>query len=148
MCSIRGSESLLTYQPLITTAAGNLTLGSANKTIYLSATFTACSMDNKRGFLYVYELNRQSIYRTDVNTVATAGDVTLSRVYRGMSRHVLIKMAIEWVTGNVYWVDPGFRWLGLYSSGSAQYRVIIHDDMELPISIAVDSTQEYGLFVS
>jgi len=57
-------------------------------------------------------------------------------------------MAIEWLTGNVYWVDPGFRWLVLYSSESAHYRVIIHEDMDLPISVAVDSTQEYGLFVS
>jgi len=105
-------------------------------------------MDSKRGFLYVYELNSQSIYRTDVNTVATAGDVTLSRVCRGMSKNFLIKMAIEWLTGNVYWVDPGFRWLVLYSSESAHYRFIIHDEMEFPISVAVDSTEEYGLFVS
>jgi len=143
MCFTQGSESVLMYQPLITTAEGNLTLGSAINTSFSSAVFTACSMDNKRGRLYVNEPSRQSIYDVDVSIVATGGSRNLSPMYRGMSRYNLIKMAVEWVTGNVYWVDPGFRWLVLFSPISTYYHVIIQDVLEYPISVAVDSTQKY-----
>ena len=63
------------------------------------------------------------------------------RMHIGVS--IGAKIAIDWVSHNIYWTDTMFRWIAMQSGDttnidSGLYKVIAEDDIEWPCGIAVD----------
>ena len=53
------------------------------------------------------------------------------------------RIAVDWVSHNIYWTDPMFRWIAMQPGDTANidaglYKLIVKEDIEKPNGLAVD----------
>ena len=54
-----------------------------------------------------------------------------------------VKLAVDWVSHNIYWTDSMFRWIAMQPGDTANidtslYKLIVKEDIERPCGLAVD----------
>ena len=116
-------------------------------TVNVNDQLMSCKMDYARKILYTYHRRPgalHTIHHMDLFWERTLPsdlpDMTV--VHQGMS-HGDVKLAVDWVSHNVYWTDPMFRWIAMqpedtYGSINSLYKVIVKEDLEKPYALAVD----------
>ena len=115
------------------------------KTGQLSAKLQSCKVDYSKRILYLYDKNYariEAIPHFDLQN--QFADVThIARVHTGVSVGY-VKVAVDWVSHNIYWTDPMFRWIAMQpgdttkSDTTSLYKIIVKDDLERPYALAVD----------
>ncbi|XP_052233173.1 pro-epidermal growth factor-like [Dreissena polymorpha] len=103
----------------------------------------AIDVDYARKQLYIY--NRYSATLQKLNFYPENGfqnDIAIP-LHQGLSRSN-VKIALDWISNNIYWTDPAFRWIALQSLNTyGHYRILVYDNVERPTGIAVDPTHKY-----
>lgn len=46
-------------------------------------------------------------------------------------------IAVDWLTGNVYWTDAVYDWILLHSSDGSRYDIVVDEGLDQPGGIAV-----------
>ena len=70
-------------------------------------------------------------------------DVTsVARMHVGVSVGY-VKVAVDWVSHNIYWTDPMFRWIAMQPGDPDKiepslYKIIVKENLEKPYGLAVD----------
>ncbi|KAH3808195.1 hypothetical protein DPMN_136547 [Dreissena polymorpha] len=50
-----------------------------------------------------------------------------------------VKITFDWISNNLYWTDPTFRWIAMISvQHEGNYTILIRDNIHIPAAIAVD----------
>ena len=62
-------------------------------------------------------------------------------MYQGTSDSVN-GIAVDWMTGNVYWTDATYDWIVLLSSDGTRFDIVIDDGLDRPGGIAVYPAQQ------
>ncbi|KAL3871189.1 hypothetical protein ACJMK2_039205, partial [Sinanodonta woodiana] len=89
---------------------------------------------------YVYEYYSDAIYRDSNFSIGLSGENTWTTIHRGISKG-FVKLAVDWISHNIYWTDQHYRWIvvqSLLGNDTTMYRVLIHDNLENPIGLALD----------
>ncbi|KAH3773220.1 hypothetical protein DPMN_174577, partial [Dreissena polymorpha] len=100
-------------------------------------------VDYGRKQLYIY--NRYTAALQKLNFYPENGfpNVTLTYLHSGLSRGE-VKIALDWISNNIYWTDPTFRWVAVQSlRNDGHYKLIVNDNVEKPTGIAVDPIHQY-----
>ena len=119
-----------------------------NKPDQRAAKLHGCKTDYARKVMYMYD---ETVGRIEAipnfdwrNEFAKVTSIV--RMHVGVSvGHV--KLAVDWVSHNVYWTDPMFRWIAMQPGktsniDSSLYKLIVKDGLEKPCGIAVDPLGE------
>ncbi|KAL3870990.1 hypothetical protein ACJMK2_039015, partial [Sinanodonta woodiana] len=125
--------------PFMTDGAPKLDSTSKRR---LSADIYLLSVDGDYALrqAYVYEYYSDAIYRDSNFSIGLSGENTWTIVHRGISKG-FVKLAVDWISHNIYWTDQQYRWIivqSLLSDDTSMYRVLMHDDLENPIALALD----------
>ncbi|KAH3773325.1 hypothetical protein DPMN_174684 [Dreissena polymorpha] len=140
------------YALPIETAAGNTTIHTTPEKSFFFNNFLeqpmAIDVDYARKQLYIY--NRYSATLQKLNFYPENGfqnDIAIP-LHQGLSRSN-VKIALDWISNNIYWTDPAFRWIALQSLNTyGHYRILVYDNVERPTGIAVDPTHKLVAFIS
>ena len=110
----------------------------------LNAKLHGCKVDYERKVMYMYD---ESAARIEAipnfdwsNHFASVTSVV--RLHVGVSVGY-VKIAIDWVSHNIYWTDPMFRWIAMQPGDpdnidTSLYKIIVKEDLEKPYGLAVD----------
>ncbi|XP_052771262.1 low-density lipoprotein receptor-related protein 5-like isoform X2 [Mya arenaria] len=119
---------------------------------------TNLSMTNYIGFSSSYrhsimslvaDVNRKKLYAVDRYMAAiyvlsnfTADQAisssSWSLLHTGVSRGS-VKLAVDWISNNLYWSDPMYRWIAVQSLDNyGMFKILFHTNLEFPLGIAVD----------
>ncbi|XP_052771268.1 low-density lipoprotein receptor-related protein 4-like isoform X2 [Mya arenaria] len=95
--------------------------------------------DVNRKKLYVFDRYTAAIYVLSNFTVdQIIGSTSWSLLHAGVSRGS-VKLAVDWISNNLYWSDPMYRWIAVQSLDNyGMFKILFHSDLELPLGIAVD----------
>ncbi|XP_053381660.1 low-density lipoprotein receptor-related protein 4-like [Mercenaria mercenaria] len=124
-------------------AKGNIssaTLGLNNfKTRILSL-----DPDYIRKRLYIFDSNTAAIYAiNNFDWVSSFTNMTVTVIHDGLSRYTA-RIAVDWVSNNIYWTDPLFGWIVVQSGSKTNtYKILIQDALEKPYALAVDPVHKY-----
>ena len=117
------------------------------------AKLQSCKVDYARKIFYTYDYQYariESIPGLDwQNDFASVTSITYLHV--GVSRG-FVKVAVDWVSHNIYWTDPMFRWIAMQPgeprvTDTSLYKIIVKDDIEKPYALAVDPIGRYVFFL-
>ncbi|KAL3871187.1 hypothetical protein ACJMK2_039203, partial [Sinanodonta woodiana] len=89
---------------------------------------------------YIYDYYTDAIYRDSNVSLSLSGKNTWTIIHRGISKGY-VKLAVDWISHNIYWTDQLYKWIVVQSllvDDTSMFRVIIHDDLENPIALALD----------
>ncbi|XP_052238268.1 low-density lipoprotein receptor-related protein 6-like isoform X3 [Dreissena polymorpha] len=55
-----------------------------------------------------------------------------------------VKIAFDWISNNLYWTDPTFRWIAMISvQHEDNYTILIRENIHIPSAIVVDPINKY-----
>lgn len=112
------------------------------KTSQLSAELHGCEVDYSKKVLYVYDQNAariEAIPNFDW-TNKFHGATSIVYFHKGVS-YGYVKIAVDWVSHNIYWTDPMFRWIAMqpdFTTQTSRYKIIVKENLEKPFGLAVD----------
>ncbi|KAL3871000.1 hypothetical protein ACJMK2_039025, partial [Sinanodonta woodiana] len=89
---------------------------------------------------YVYDYFTNAIYRDSNFSIGISRENTWTIIHRGISKG-FVKLAVDWISHNIYWTDQHYKWIvvqSLLGDDTSMYRVLMHDDLENPIALALD----------
>ena len=58
------------------------------------------------------------------------------KTYASTSPSVL-GVAVDWLTGNVYWTDAAYDWIIMHDASGTRNVLIIDEDLDIPTGIAI-----------
>lgn len=111
----------------------------------VSARIKSCKVDYSRRILYRYDEfynTIEALPQFDWQNVF-ANVTRFIRMHKGVSEGY-VKVAVDWVSHNIYWTDPMFRWIAMQpgdttnSETTSVYKIIVKDELERPYALAVD----------
>ncbi|WAQ97934.1 LRP6-like protein [Mya arenaria] len=134
--SLRGGQTNLTIMDVNVTG-GSLSI-IQSESFLKPQILTDIAIDPISGTLFGFDFRYGNILQYP-GFGRSGASVTGSVVHKGLTRNTLVKIAVDWVSQNIYWVDPGFRWIGIQSvSNQTKHTIILHDGFTYPVSLAVD----------
>ncbi|KAL3891004.1 hypothetical protein ACJMK2_003269 [Sinanodonta woodiana] len=89
---------------------------------------------------YMYDRYTKSIYKYTNFSIGLSRENKWTILHRGLS-NAYIKLAVDWVSHNIYWTDPQYKWIvvqSLLGNDTSMYRVLIHDNLDGPHALALD----------
>ncbi|XP_052245795.1 low-density lipoprotein receptor-related protein 5-like [Dreissena polymorpha] len=100
-------------------------------------------VDYTRKQLYVYNSYTATLQNVQFDPEINGRNLAFKILHSGLSRsHV--KIAIDWISNNIYWTDPTFRWIAIQSlQNHSHYMILIHDSGERPTGIALNPIHKY-----
>ncbi|KAK3605314.1 hypothetical protein CHS0354_003961 [Potamilus streckersoni] len=96
--------------------------------------------DYKLKQAYVYDFNTNAIYMYANFSIGLSGDNDWKILHMGTSKD-FVKLAVDWISHNIYWTDPQYKWImvqSLLSNDTSLHRVLIHENLEGPHALALD----------
>lgn len=116
----------------------------------------SCKADYSRKILYMYDKagSAKIVAMSTVNW-RNPSPTKIRQVHTGVSKGN-VKVAVDWVSHNIYWTDPLFRWIAMqpgpvnltdYSQDKSLYKIIIKDDLEQPYALAVDAVGGLSILI-
>ena len=60
------------------------------------------------------------------------------RVYADCSATVRTGVAVDWISGNIYWTDTGVDYISVSRLDGTSRRVLVQDGLDEPRAIVVD----------
>ncbi|WAR22304.1 LRP4-like protein [Mya arenaria] len=109
-----------------------------------SHSIMSLDVDVNRKKLYIYDRYTAAIYMMSNFTADMAiGNFSWTLLHAGVSRG-FVKLAVDWISNNLYWTDPMYRWIAVQSLDNyGMFKILFHSDVEYPIGIAVDPIHSY-----
>ncbi|XP_052771270.1 low-density lipoprotein receptor-related protein 4-like [Mya arenaria] len=101
-------------------------------------------VDVNRKKLYIYDRYMAAIYMmSNFTTDMAIGNFSWSLLHAGVSRG-FVKLAVDWISNNLYWTDPMYRWIAVQSlDNDGMFKILFHSDLKFPLGIAVDPIHNY-----
>ncbi|KAL3891051.1 hypothetical protein ACJMK2_003314 [Sinanodonta woodiana] len=99
-------------------------------------------VDNIQKKAYIYHSNKHSIYKNPNYNYGNSTENLWTVLSKGISSG-LVSLAVDWVSHNIYWTDPTFKWIvvqSLSSSDTSMFRVLIQENLYRPEALALDPT--------
>ncbi|KAL3846516.1 hypothetical protein ACJMK2_017496 [Sinanodonta woodiana] len=100
-----------------------------------------CFMESAKGYMALtYDAYEHILYFTE-NVTKTIGRVSLAfgestqSIIRGIG--VVEGLALDWITGNLFWTDSQYRHIAIATKAGLHQTVVIEDDLDIPRGIAV-----------
>ncbi|WAR22308.1 LRP6-like protein, partial [Mya arenaria] len=109
-----------------------------------SHSIMSLDVDVIRKKLYVFDRYTAAIYMISNFTVDHAiGRFSWNQLHAGVSRGS-VKLAVDWISNNLYWTDPMYRWIAVQSLDNyGMFKILFHSDLEYHLGIAVDPIHNY-----
>ena len=110
--------------------------------------FQSCDVDYSRSKLYMYDKRYSEIVAiSNIDTETGFANSQTTKLHVGVSRGD-VKIAVDWVSHNIYWTDPMFRQIVMQRTEpnldkTSLYRVIVKEDLDRPYGLAVDPVGGY-----
>ncbi|KAK3581661.1 hypothetical protein CHS0354_028861, partial [Potamilus streckersoni] len=102
--------------------------------------FLSVGSDFQLRHVYMYDYETNAIYKdSNFSFGLTTQDNWIS-YHRGLSK-AFVKLSVDWISHNIYWTDPSYKWIAvqsLMSNDSSMYRVLIHENLDGPHALALD----------
>lgn len=101
-------------------------------------------VDYARNHLYFYDIHVAAIYVIfDFHWQSNFTNLTYAVFHNGLSRDH-IHLGFDWISKNLYWTDPIFRWIAIQNADSKlAFKILIDDNLERPFALAVDPINRY-----
>ncbi|KAH3774740.1 hypothetical protein DPMN_176131 [Dreissena polymorpha] len=127
---------------------------NGNTTVYFNRTYTvsynnyltrpeSIDVDYGRKQLYIYDRYTATLQKINFNPESSNPNLTLTYLHSGLSRGE-VKIALDWISNNLYWTDPTFRSVTVQSlRNDGNYKILVFDNVEKPTGIAVDPIHQY-----
>ncbi|KAL3891054.1 hypothetical protein ACJMK2_003317, partial [Sinanodonta woodiana] len=99
-------------------------------------------VDNIQQNAYIYHSTQHSIYKNPNYNYGNSTENLWTILSKGISSGV-VSLAVDWVSHNIYWTDPTFKWImvqSLSSSDTSMFRVLIQENLYRPHALALDPT--------
>ncbi|KAL3891052.1 hypothetical protein ACJMK2_003315 [Sinanodonta woodiana] len=100
-------------------------------------------VDNIQHKAYVYHSKKHSIYKNPNYNYGNSTENLWTVLYKGISSG-FVSLAVDWVSHNIYWTDPTFKWImvqSLSSTDTSMFRVLIQENIYRPQALALDPTE-------
>ncbi|KAL3891055.1 hypothetical protein ACJMK2_003318, partial [Sinanodonta woodiana] len=97
-------------------------------------------VDNIQQKAYIYHSTVKSIYKNPNYNLGNSTENLWTILYKGLSSG-LVSLAVDWVSHNIYWTDPTFKWImvqSLSSTDTSMFRVLIQENLYRPHALALD----------
>ncbi|KAJ8300592.1 hypothetical protein KUTeg_022111 [Tegillarca granosa] len=111
-----------------------------------STSVVSMTVDIRNQSLYYLDVDTRTIYRNENFSVTMEkSEVTGERIQVGVSR-ALCRIAFDWISHNIYWTDRYHNWIAVrpvFSNDTLMYKVILQDQIVVPIGLAVDPVSGY-----
>ena len=107
------------------------------------ARFQSCAVDYSRKVLYMYDKRYSEIVAiSNLDTENGFDNSAITKLHVGVSRGD-VKVAVDWVSHNIYWTDPMFRLIVMQPAdadvtNSNLYKIIVKENLDRPYALAVD----------
>ncbi|KAL3851599.1 hypothetical protein ACJMK2_015336 [Sinanodonta woodiana] len=89
---------------------------------------------------YMYDYQSNAIYKNSNFSIGTSTPHNWTTYHRGISK-AYVKLSVDWISHNIYWTDPQYKWIvvqSLLSNDSSMYRVLLHENLEGPHALTLD----------
>ncbi|KAK3600734.1 hypothetical protein CHS0354_017022 [Potamilus streckersoni] len=89
---------------------------------------------------YMYDKYTQAIYKNVNFSIGLNGENELTILHQGISNGY-VKLAVDWISHNIYWTDPQFKWImvqSLLGNDNSMFRTLIDDNLNGPHALALD----------
>ncbi|KAH3774761.1 hypothetical protein DPMN_176154, partial [Dreissena polymorpha] len=131
----------------IQTENGNTTFDlNRNQTVSYTHYLTrpeSIYVDYGRKQVYIYDRHTATLQKLNFDPESSNPNLTFTYLHSGLSRGE-VKIALDWISNNLYWTDPTFRSVTVQSlRNDGNYKIIVFDNVEKPTGIAVDPIHQY-----
>ena len=111
------------------------------RVFFPKANYQTCTVDYDRNIIYLYDSHFTRIDARRINVLTSSEE--LVHLQTGVSR-AFVNIALDWVSHNIYWTDPMFRWIAMRPgdpdiTDTNMYKLIVKEDLQHPYALAVDS---------
>ncbi|KAH3811419.1 hypothetical protein DPMN_139829 [Dreissena polymorpha] len=123
---------------------GNTTIHTTRRqSMFLNTEPMSIDVDYARKQLYIYNKYTASLEMLNFDPETGLQNLPLKSLHSGLSRG-FVMIALDWISNNLYWTDPIFRWVAVQSlQTNGHYRILVYDNIERPTGIAVDPIHKY-----
>ncbi|XP_030827887.1 uncharacterized protein LOC115919137 isoform X2 [Strongylocentrotus purpuratus] len=66
-----------------------------------------------------------------------------AKIYYGFTSSSVLGVAVDWLTGNVYWTDAAYDWIIMHDANGTRNVLIIDEGLDIPTGIAIHPSRGY-----